>query len=195
MSKRSPRNAASDSRTQPEAFLGLGPVVISAVGHLAEKYGPPLAEALYHAFKAEQKVFVQIDASWKVDSTYYVALSFRNLTEHGLYLEAISPEEPMNLQLDARHGYPSLGMDLSTDEDSDAAKHWFSTPPLTSVFPILLQPGVDHAERFTLRLLHGTDSELETFTLKMVFTQLDQPKLGKESKVIRLRQNGPKFAE
>ena len=52
MSKRSPLNAVSDSRTQPEALVtGLEPVVISAIGHLAEKYGPPLAEAFYHAFK------------------------------------------------------------------------------------------------------------------------------------------------
>jgi hypothetical protein len=163
-------------------MTGLEPLVMEAAAHLAVKYGPPLAEAVYHAFKSRQKIFVQIDASWKAANDYFVALSLRNLTEHGLYLEDISLDEPRNQQLDVERGYPGNKMNFG----SAAIK---ASKP--AVLPILLKVGVDHPEEFTFRLPDA--SKLETVKLKIAFTQLDQPKPGWESKVIRLRQDGPAF--
>ena len=191
MSKQSPRNARSASPRPPEALVtGAEPLLIEAVAHLAGKYGPPLAEAVYHAFKARQKIFVQIDASWKVENNYFVALSLRNLTEHGLYLENISLDEPKNVQLDVVLGYPVKGTPGMIMFGGSAPKA--SAPKASApVLPILLRAGVDHAEEFTFRFPHT--SKLETVKLKIAFTQLDQPKPGSESKVIRLRQDGPAF--
>lgn len=189
MSKQSQRNAGSASRRQPEAFFptGIEPLLMEAAGHLAVKYGPPLAEAVYHAFKARKKIFVQIDASWKAANDYFVAFSLRNLTGHGLYLEAISLDEPRNQQFDLARGYPRQEprlMNFGSASIKAAIK-------AGSVLPILLEVGVDHAEEFTFRLPDA--SKLETVKLTTAFTPLDQPEPGWESKVIRLRQDGPAF--
>lgn len=187
MSKQSQRNARSASPKQPEALVtGVEPLLMEAAAHLAGKYGPPLAEAVYHAFKAKQKIFVQIDASWKADNSYFVALSLRNLTEHGLYLEDISLDEPKNQQLDLVRGYP--GHNSWTFGSSEIKASVVSNPP---VLPFLLKAGLDHAEEFTFRL--PRTSKVETVKLKIAFTQLDQSKPGSESKVVRLRQDGPAF--
>lgn len=117
---------------------------MEAAGHLAVKYGPPLAEAVYHAFKARKKIFVQIDASWKAANDYFVAFSLRNLTGHGLYLEAISLDEPRNQQFDLARGYPG--------QQPRPMNFGSASIKAGSVLPILLEVGVDHAEEFTFRL-------------------------------------------
>ena len=44
---------------------------------------------MYKALKGDDVLFVQIEKSWKDADYYYIALKFRNLIEHGVYLEDI----------------------------------------------------------------------------------------------------------
>ncbi len=151
MSKQSPRTAGRDSRTQPEAYVpGIEAVAFKAVEFLAQKYGPPLAAAVYHALKGEQKIFVQIDASWRVANNCFVALSLRNLTGHGLYVENISLDEPKNQQLDVVPGYPKYAtMDFGDGTIEGIVVNGLP-PPKPPVLPILLKVGVEPGTRVYL---------------------------------------------
>jgi hypothetical protein len=89
-----PKDTSSAAEGQadhlPEGYFpGIEQLATTVIASFIAKHGPAVGGAMYKALKGDDVLFVQIEKSWKDADYYYIALKFRNLIEHGVYLEDI----------------------------------------------------------------------------------------------------------
>jgi hypothetical protein len=174
----------------PEAFLpGIEQLATTVIASLIAKHGPAVGGAMYKALKGDDVLFVQIEKSWKDADYYYIALKFRNLIEHGVYLEDVYALVPNDAPLAVlKSGKNS--MDFSNEDAT-----WVVP---TELLPRLLPAEVDAARQLLLRIPDFTRegynekalAKLNSITLGYQFSRLDKPGPDlKKDIVIRLRKS------
>jgi hypothetical protein len=189
-----PKNtpSATEGRADhlPEAFLpGIEQLATTVIASFIAKHGPAVGGAMYKALKGDDVIFIQIEKSWKDADYYYIALKFRNLIEHGVYLEDIYVLIPNDAPLTVfKSGRNS--MDFSNEDAS-----WVVPSEL---LPRLLPAEADSAKQLLLRIPDFTRegygekalAKLNSITLGYQFSRLDKPGPDlKKDIVIRLRKS------
>lgn len=173
----------------PEAFLpGIEQLATTVIASFIAKHGPAVGGAMYKALKGDDVLFVQIEKSWKDADYYYIALKFRNLIEHGVYLEDIYVLVPNDAPL-------AILKRGNTGIDFGGNATWVTPGEL---LPMLLPAEVDAPKQLLLRIPDFTRegygekalAKLNSITLGYQFSRLDKPgpDLRKDI-VIRLRKS------
>jgi hypothetical protein len=175
----------------PEAFFpGIEQLATTVISSFIAKHGPAVGGAMYKALKGDDVLFVQIEKSWKDADYYYIALKFRNLIEHGVYLEDIYVLVPNDAALVVFKSGKNA-MDFGTSDQAI----WVSPGEL---LPKLLPAEADAAKQLLLRIPDFTRegygekalAKLNSITLGYQFSRLDKPGPDiKKDIVIRLRKN------
>ncbi len=175
----------------PEAFFpGIEQLATTVISSFVAKHGPAVGGAMYKALKGDDVLFVQIEKSWKEAAHYYIALKFRNLIEHGVYLEDIYVLVPNDAPL-------ALLKSGKNTMDFGAENHVIWAAP-SELLPQLLPAEVDAAKQLLLRIPDFTRegysekafAKLDSITLGYRFSRLDKPGPDiKKDIVIRLRKN------
>ena len=189
-----PKDTSSAAEGQadhlPEAYFpGIEQLATTVIASFIAKHGPAVGGAMYKALKGDDVLFVQIEKSWKDADYYYIALKFRNLIEHGVYLEDIYVLIPNDAPLAVfKSGRNS--MDFSNEDAT-----WVVPSEL---LPRLLPAEADSAKQLLLRIPDFTRegygekalAKLNSITLGYQFSRLDQPGPDlKKDIVIRLRKS------
>ncbi|SHM32514.1 hypothetical protein SAMN05216428_1282 [Nitrosospira sp. Nsp11] len=189
-----PRDTSSAAEGQadhlPEAYFpGIEQLATTVIASFIAKHGPAVGGAMYKALKGDDVIFIQIEKSWKDADYYYIALKFRNLIEHGVYLEDIYVLVPNDAPLAVfKSGRNS--MDFSNEDAT-----WVVPSEL---LPRLLPAEADSAKQLLLRIPdftregHGEKAlaKLNSITLGYQFSRLDKPGPDlKKDIVIRLRKS------
>ena len=174
----------------PEAYFpGIEQLATTVIASFIAKHGPAVGGAMYKALKGDDILFVQIEKSWKDADYYYIALKFRNLIEHGVYLEDVYVLVPNDAPLAVlKSGKNS--MDFSNEDAT-----WVVPG---EILPKLLPAEVDAARQLLLRIPDFTRegygekalAKLNSITLGYQFSRLDKPGPDlKKDIVIRLRKS------
>ncbi|SDA14474.1 hypothetical protein SAMN05216315_10549 [Nitrosospira sp. Nsp18] len=189
-----PKDTSSAAEGQadhlPEGYLpGIEQLATTVIASFIAKHGPAVGGAMYKALKGDDVLFVQIEKSWKDADYYYIALKFRNLIEHGVYLEDIYVLVPNDAPLAVfKSGRNS--MDFSNEDAT-----WVVPSEL---LPRLLPAEADSAKQLLLRIPDFTRegygekalAKLNSITLGYQFSRLDKPGPDlKKDIVIRLRKS------
>lgn len=189
-----PKDTSSAAEGQadhlPEAYFpGIEQLATTVIASFIAKHGPAVGGAMYKALKGDDVLFVQIEKSWKDADYYYIALKFRNLIEHGVYLEDIYVLVPNDAPLAVfKSGRNS--MDFSNEDAT-----WVVPSEL---LPRLLPAEADSAKQLLLRIPDFTRegygekalAKLNSITLGYQFSRLDKPGPDlKKDIVIRLRKS------
>ena len=189
-----PKDTSSAAEGQadhlPEAYFpGIEQLATTVIASFIAKHGPAVGGAMYKALKGDDVLFVQIEKSWKDADYYYIALKFRNLIEHGVYLEDIYVLIPNDAPLAVfKSGRNS--MDFSNEDAT-----WVVPSEL---LPRLLPAEADSAKQLLLRIPDFTRegygekalAKLNSITLGYQFSRLDKPGPDlKKDIVIRLRKS------
>lgn len=176
-------------KVTPEATSGpttemLFPGFEVIVGALISTYGDSLGKAVYKAVKGDKTHLIQIKDSWKDGEYYHVAISFLNLTVHGIYLENLWVKDPLNLPL-YLCGEPAKVLNFGSKKPEILVSEWL---------PRLIPAGQSSPTELLLRLTDDNKSSLsgrDTFTLGYTISQLDQDKSDDDLE-IRVRRRGNK---
>lgn len=174
----------------PEGYFpGIEQLATTVIASFIAKHGPAVGGAMYKALKGDDVIFIQIEKSWKDADYYYIALKFRNLIEHGVYLEDIYVLVPNDAPLAVfKSGRNS--MDFSNEDAT-----WVVPSEL---LPRLLPAEADSAKQLLLRIPDFTRegygekalAKLNSITLGYQFSRLDKPGPDlKKDIVIRLRKS------
>jgi hypothetical protein len=189
-----PKDTSSAAEGQadhlPEGYFpGIEQLATTVIASFIAKHGPAVGGAMYKALKGDDVIFIQIEKSWKDADYYYIALKFRNLIEHGVYLEDIYVLIPNDAPLTVfKSGRNS--MDFSNEDAS-----WVVPSEL---LPRLLPAEADSAKQLLLRIPDFTRegygekalAKLNSITLGYQFSRLDKPGPDlKKDIVIRLRKS------
>ena len=189
-----PKDTSSAAEGQadnlPEGYFpGIEQLATTVIASFIAKHGPAVGGAMYKALKGDDVLFVQIEKSWKDADYYYIALKFRNLIEHGVYLEDIYVLVPNDAPLAVfKSGRNS--MDFSNEDAT-----WVVPSEL---LPRLLPAEADSAKQLLLRIPDFTRegygekalAKLNSITLGYQFSRLDKPGPDlKKDIVIRLRKS------
>jgi hypothetical protein len=189
-----PKDTSSAAEGQadhlPEGYFpGIEQLATTVIASFIAKHGPAVGGAMYKALKGDDVLFVQIEKSWKDADYYYIALKFRNLIEHGVYLEDIYVLIPNDAPLAVfKSGRNS--MDFSNEDAT-----WVVPSEL---LPRLLPAEADSAKQLLLRIPDFTRegygekalAKLNSITLGYQFSRLDKPGPDlKKDIVIRLRKS------
>ncbi len=189
-----PKDTSSAAEGQadhlPEGYFpGIEQLATTVIASFIAKHGPAVGGAMYKALKGDDVLFVQIEKSWKDADYYYIALKFRNLIEHGVYLEDIYVLVPNDAPLAVfKSGRNS--MDFSNEDVT-----WVVPSEL---LPRLLPAEADSAKQLLLRIPDFTRegysekalAKLDSITLGYQFSRLDKPGPDlKKDIVIRLRKS------
>jgi hypothetical protein len=189
-----PKDTSSAAEGQadhlPEAYFpGIEQLATTVIASFIAKHGPAVGGAMYKALKGDDVLFVQIEKSWKDADYYYIALKFRNLIEHGVYLEDIYVLVPNDASL-AVFKSGKNSMDFSNEDAT-----WVVPSEL---LPRLLPAEADSAKQLLLRIPDFTRegygekalAKLNSITLGYQFSRLDKPGPDlKKDIVIRLRKS------
>ncbi|WP_025041474.1 hypothetical protein [Nitrosospira briensis] len=175
----------------PEAFFpGIEQLATTVISSFIAKHGPAVGGAMYKALKGDDVLFVQIEKSWKEAAYYYIALKFRNLIEHGVYLEDIYVLVPNDAPL-------ALLKSGKNTMDFGAENHVIWVTP-SELLPQLLPAEADVAKQLLLRIPDFTRegysekafAKLDAITLGYRFSRLDKPGPDiKKDIVIRLQKS------
>jgi hypothetical protein len=189
-----PKDTSSAAEGQadhlPEGYFpGIEQLATTVIASFIAKHGPAVGGAMYKALKGDDVIFIQIEKSWKDADHYYIALKFRNLIEHGVYLEdfyvLIPNDAPLTVFKSGRNS-----MDFSNEDAS-----WVVPSEL---LPRLLPAEADSAKQLLLRIPDFTRegygekalAKLNSITLGYQFSRLDKPGPDlKKDIVIRLRKS------
>ena len=189
-----PKDTSSAAEGQadhlPEAYFpGIEQLATTVIASFIAKHGPAVGGAMYKALKGDDVIFIQIEKSWKDADYYYIALKFRNLIEHGVYLEDVYVLVPNDAPLAVlKSGKNS--MDFSNEDAT-----WVVPG---EILPKLLPAEVDAARQLLLRIPDFTRegygekalAKLNSITLGYQFSRLDKPGPDlKKDIVIRLRKS------
>jgi hypothetical protein len=189
-----PKDTSSAAEGQadhlPEGYFpGIEQLATTVIASFIAKHGPAVGGAMYKALKGDDVLFVQIEKSWKDADYYYIALKFRNLIEHGVYLEDIYVLIPNDAPLAVfKSGRNS--MDFSNEDAT-----WVVPSEL---LPRLLPAEADSAKQLLLRIPDFTRegygekalAKLNSINLGYQFSRLDKPGPDlKKDIVIRLRKS------
>jgi hypothetical protein len=150
--------------------------------------------AIGRAWTGEESCHVQIEASWGDDEHHYVVLSFRSVSEHGVYLETLSIVDPRGVDLELRS---TKWKSMSLDEKPTKEK-WVEPG---EVLPTQLPTGADIAERLWRRTCdrggeEGKKPKLSfggMLTFEYICSQVDKPKPTKKRLMVQLRETGPAY--
>jgi hypothetical protein len=184
------------ARTQAIVLTGLELEAVKAAVSLATKLAPGAVKAAYRTL-TEESVFVQINASWKEreDNHYHIAMTFKNLTEHGIYLEGIRVLKPKTT--DTLIEMPRSGRRVHDTgpelphPDANAPK-WVGSD---QILPVLLTPGDDPGTWIEVRLPDpgvGEDDPLAV-VLGYWYSRLNEASSTPAEMTVRLRRSGPPF--
>lgn len=189
-----PKDTSSAAEGQvdhlPEGYFpGIEQLATTVIASFIAKHGPAVGGAMYKALKGDDVIFIQIEKSWKDADYYYIALKFRNLIEHGVYLEDVYVLIPNDAPLAVfKSGRNS--MDFSNEDAT-----WVVPREL---LPRLLPAEADSAKQLLLRIPDFTRegygekalAKLNSITLGYQFSRLDKPGPDlKKDMVIRLRKS------
>jgi hypothetical protein len=180
-----PDQPTSITRDKQENVIPGLAEALAVAAHTAATFG---ADAVVKRLQVEDDLFVQIDASWAdpaAAGVYFVALTFRNPTRHGAYLEKMNPPQGTTL-------------DLLSFQNTRGGSMWLFGPAGSRErvsLPRLLRPGA------TCELIvEITDStaQLAPFPwaqLEYVYTLLDKPQDDTRSAKVKvtIRKQGPSF--
>jgi hypothetical protein len=175
------RGESSPSRAV--AFTGAEIAAGKEIASLVAKYGPGVGEAISRALKGEEPFLVQLLASSKHGQFFFIDLRLRNVTEHSIYLEGVTINEPSKTHVDILHRRrgPNLSM-TSRPEWTDKS----NTP-----FPLLLPAysEMEQSDEFYLRISETLPlQKRNTVTIELRISQLDKSKERSIMIPVRLRR-------
>ncbi|SPP66738.1 hypothetical protein [Nitrospira lenta] len=130
----------------PKALTGLEGPIIEGMATLFEKFGPAVGSAMYKAYLGNTDLFIQIASSHREGDYYVVELTLRNVSEHGVYLEALSLPDSPKVPLEIGHKVrKDTGMTI------DQVLVWEAVDQSTFL-PAHLRPGGDDSKTVWLRI-------------------------------------------
>ena len=190
MNKSNLSTPEGESKSQLEGFTGAELAIANTLIGFGLKHGPAVGEAMIKAWKGDQPIFFQINASWKDGLFYYMIISFSNLTEHGIYIEELIIKDPLQLPVYVR-----------TSQEKDLMSRDIKWVEAKDLFPVLLATGDSSTHKFTIRISNFPEpdsteptvnlSKYDIIRLKYTYSQLDKKESESREKDIRIRSKGP----
>ncbi|ULA64402.1 MAG: hypothetical protein LZF86_130004 [Nitrospira sp.] len=168
----------------PKALTGLEGPIIEGMAALFEKFGPAVGSAMYKAYLGNTGLFIQIVSSQRENDYYVVELTIRNVSEHGIYLEAFSLPNSPAVPLE-------IGQKVKRDTGmmSDLVLEW--EPIEKTIFlPAHLRPGGDDTTTLFLRIgpISAQKEQLANLqSMKLGYAYSPLNEVAKIDKTIRVR--------
>jgi len=187
----------TSNEKQPRAVFGIDDFLLAVTSQLVVSYGAAGAMAIYKALKNESPFFIQIIDSFYLDEYYYIDISFKNITESGIYIEKVWISKPRGFI--ENNIYVKEFSDRMSFGNLNNTANWIS---LNQFLPIYFNVTNEyhHCRRFSFRFKdqktkNGKGSVLGEETnveISFEYASLNKTKIETKKIEILLRKNNKK---